>query len=463
MTRSDDGSAQRRALERIVTAAVTLGTLLALVDCNALLGNEDEYKLVPREAGARECLLNSQCIGEEVCIFRTCSPPCLEDEDCPAGARCLRTSRGRACVTSSLARCSGDNSCPEGSICFEGACRNACADGGACLGDQICTPSAVCVGSDPTRDPLADAGTNSDAGRDGGRDAGDGGPCIDAGVEDCFNSRDDDCDGATDCEDTQCSGPAQCVPEPSGAVLGTLLGAGATCPAGFTARTLRRGLDAEVACNGCSCVIQQSRCDAGIYGYGSYTCGQFQFATPLYNTFSDRCSAVQAGPNVHYYSLRSTTDCTPAGTGTPPPASWRETGTYCVADRIGGGCGAGSRCVPRTAKACALTTGAAACGAGYPTSSGAAWYSAFTDTRTCTCLCGNGFGPCSGYIEAFSGGACTGTSMQLGNGAEGNGCGLSFGVQSAIIRATAPDYPCPPQFTGGGALTATGAQTVCCR
>lgn len=448
-------------MKHLIRTAVALAALLSLVECNSLLGNEDEYKLVPPEAGARECLLNSQCIDDEVCIFRTCSPACLEDEDCARGSRCLRTSRGTACVTSNVARCSGDT-CPEGSICFEGDCRNACADGGACLGDQICTPNAVCVGNDPSHDPLADAGT-VDGGRDAGDAGRDAGPCVDAGAEDCFNNRDDDCDGDTDCADSQCSGPAHCVPEASGAVLGTLLAAGASCPTGYTARTLRRGLDAEVACNGCSCVIRQSRCDAGIYGYGSYTCGQFQFATPLYNTYSDRCSAVPAGANVHYYTLRATTDCTPAGTGTPPPASWGETGTYCAADRVGGGCAAGSRCVPRfTTKACSLRTGAATCGAGYPTST--TWYSAFTDTRTCTCLCATGFGSCSGYIEAFEGGACTGASTQLGAGAEGSACGLAFGLQSAIIRPSSiADTPCPTQFTGDGALTPTGAQTVCCR
>jgi hypothetical protein len=455
-------------LKHVIRAGVTLGALLSLVECNSLLGNEDEYRLVSRDSGSRECLLNSQCIGDEICIFRTCSPPCLEDEDCVNGARCLRTSQGTACVTTTAARC-GSETCPAGTICFDGSCRNECADGGACLGGQSCTPDAVCVGNDPSHDPLADAGTGG--GGAGGRDAGDAGPCVDAGAEDCFNNRDDDCDGDMDCADSQCASPAQCVPEgPANGVLGTLLAAGAsTCPTGYTARTLRRGLDAEVACNGCSCVIQRSTCDAGIYGYGSYPCGptQYQFATPLYNTFSDRCSAVPAGANVHFYSLRSTTECTPAGTGTPPAPSWGETRTYCAANRVGGGCAAGARCVPRaTTSACALTTGATTCGAGYPTTSGGTWYSAFTDTRTCTCLCGNGFGTCPGYIEAFSDGACAGPgTTQLGNGAEGSACGLGFGLQSAIIRPTAaiPNTPCPTQFTGDGALTPTGPQTVCCR
>jgi hypothetical protein len=455
--------------KHVIRAGAALGAWLSLVQCNTLLGNESDYRLAPLDGGARECLLNSQCLRDEVCIFRTCSPPCLEDEDCANGARCLRTARGTACVTLSAARCGGENSCPEGSACIDGACRNECADGGACLGDQICTPRAVCVGTDPAHDPAADGGVTADAGRDGGggRDGGDAGPCIDAGAEDCFNDRDDDCDGDTDCADSQCSGPAQCVPEgTSGAVLGTLVASGASCPAGFTARTVRRNLTAEVACNGCSCINPRTYCDAGIYGYGPHPCGpnEYQFGTILYNTFSDRCSAVPAGANVHYYSLRSTTDCTPAGTGSPPPPSWGETRTYCAANRVGGGCAAGSRCVPRaTTAACALTTGTAACSAasGYP--SGGTWYNNFTDTRTCSCLCGNGFGTCSGYIEAFSGGACTGSSVQLGSGAEGSACGLGFGLQTAIIRGSANHNACPPQFTGDGALTPTGPQTVCCR
>ncbi|HEY0469458.1 MAG TPA: hypothetical protein VGC79_34955, partial [Polyangiaceae bacterium] len=154
-----------------------LFSLFTVVACNAILGNEDSFNLLPKSS----CLLSSECSGDQICIFATCSNPCQKDKDCNPGDRCLVTSADdtTACVGPTQATCSGDT-CPSGTACSEGTCRTVCDTANPCRDDQTCT-NAVCVGIDANHDPgaasLGSAGASgsTSGGSDGTSEGGDAG------------------------------------------------------------------------------------------------------------------------------------------------------------------------------------------------------------------------------------------------------------------------------------------------
>src|SRR5262245_49573650 len=89
--------------------------------CNAIAGIEDPVVVKPQ---GESCILNSDCDdANQVCLFKTCSPPCEKDVDCDSGEYCLSTAAGNGCVSTGRASCNGGEPCPEGSACFEGQCR----------------------------------------------------------------------------------------------------------------------------------------------------------------------------------------------------------------------------------------------------------------------------------------------------------------------------------------------------
>ncbi len=131
--------------------SAALFAFLGAVACNAILGNESSYNLVPKTS----CLLSSDCPNEQICAFETCSKPCKLDKDCAPGDRCLVTKdeNSTACVGPIQATCSGDT-CPSGTSCSNGECRTVCDDATPCRKDQQCV-DAACVGTDRNHDPEA--------------------------------------------------------------------------------------------------------------------------------------------------------------------------------------------------------------------------------------------------------------------------------------------------------------------
>jgi hypothetical protein len=404
-------------------------------------------------------------------------------------------------VKSSAAHCVGVTTCPEQTTCSEGACRNECSRSQDCLVTQNCSVLSVCVGTDVTRDPGAvnedggpggassgggttGTGARSGAGGrtgtggksaggaapvDGGDEPGEAGVCTATGPEDCFNGKDDDCNGTMDCEDPACDGAGTCVPDAPGATFGTFILPGG-CPTGYSPVPLNHGITATYGCTGCSCVPNNdARCESGVYGHGPYTCPSYQFSGPLYNVIGDRCDPMPPDASLHYYDVRGFVTCSPQGTGTPYPASWTESRVFCAANKAGGGCGAGSRCVPKVpvtaAQSCTMTTGAVACGAKYPATTGETWYTGYTDDRQClACSCSFGGATCSGaYIQGYSGASCSGTPVTIGNGAEGDACPLGIVTASAKVVGTPTNPSCESNTGMTGALTATGPRTVCCQ
>lgn len=131
-------------------AWLTLGSAWA---CNAVLGI-DEGHIEARN----ECVLNSDCAADgNVCLFRVCSPPCKEDQDCNAGSRCLTTDNGTACAAQIATSCASDDDC-EGATCAGGMCRASCGQSSDCLTGQTCV-DRLCYGTDPNHDTIAGGGS----------------------------------------------------------------------------------------------------------------------------------------------------------------------------------------------------------------------------------------------------------------------------------------------------------------
>jgi hypothetical protein len=190
--------------------------VLSITACNAVLGIEEPTRVnslggsgsgnssaAGNSNGSSDdreaCVLNSNCLETELCLFRVCSPPCQEDRDCFSDERCLQLEGATACVASENATCTTESQCPEGSTCSEGQCRNRCisTDAGeqviiagdaagslACLDDQQCV-RGVCRGTDTLHDPVGDGG-----GAPGSPDGGNGGSSSNPGQD---GGADEDC------------------------------------------------------------------------------------------------------------------------------------------------------------------------------------------------------------------------------------------------------------------------------
>ncbi len=337
---------------------------------------------------------------------------------------------------------------------------------GAAGAAGISEGGAAGVGDEAGSGGAGEGGEGGEAGEAGSSSGGaGGGACVATGAEDCFNGKDDDCNGATDCADSACTASSTCVPDESGAELGTLLEMGSTCPKGYSAVTLHRGLVAEATCAGCTCEVASTYCTTSVIGHGSYACPGFQFMGPSYNMFTNSCKPISPGASVHHYLVQSYTDCTASGTATPSPAVWQETRTFCKADRVGRGGSSGSSCVPKaTSGACARKTGNATCSGAYAMSTGDTWSDGLSDTRTCgACQCYGGYGLCSGAtVQVFNQVGCTGTSASF-SGAEGDECPLPFAPASGQVVGTPVANPCVPNLNPSGEIKEAGPSTVCCR
>lgn len=311
------------------------------------------------------------------------------------------------------------------------------------------------------------AGKAAEGGSGAVGEAGGGGEpqCDPTSAEDCFNGVDDDCNGDVDCEDAACAEPAECVPVPGDAQLGTFLAAGESCPAGTSAVELHQGLTADPLCTGCSCLPAVSYCDSSIVGL---TCGQGVLGNS-YNVFSDRCSNVSPanGGSVRFYNVLGFSDCTPQGTATPSAVSWAQSNTFCKVDRMGLGCDAGSRCVAKAAEpACTIQSGERSCGGAYPRSTGDPWSTDYVDERECgECLCAFQFSAClGGAIQVYSQPNCQGTMVTLGSaGQQGDNCNVGFTPASGRVTGTPASNDCEPNTYAHGELQPQDSSTICCR
>jgi hypothetical protein len=112
-----------------------------------------------------------------------------------------------------------------------------------------------------------------------------------------------------------------------------------------------------------------------------------------------------------------------------------------------------------------MTAGEGTCPGVMPGASTDTWYTDFSDERECNqCQCGFGISKCiGGAIQVYSAAQCTGSTAQLGNGAQGDSCNmLPFTPASAKLLGTPESTSCPPNAYPSGELKPTEPKTVCC-
>jgi hypothetical protein len=152
--------------------------------------------------------------------------------------------------------------------------------------------------------------------------------------------------------------------------------------------------------------------------------------------------------------------CTPSGTPTLKPPTWTATESFCGAATMGGGCNAGSVCVPAApgSSVCQLTSGTRTCPAGTSTS---VWYTGYTGSQTCgACTCGSAINPSCDAVSLAVGSdyTCTGNSM-IASGAR---VCYPNGIYHPGISLGGAVSSCPAQSAVSGTLTPTGQMTLCC-
>jgi hypothetical protein len=331
------------------------------------------------------------------------------------------------------------------------------------------TSSGGAAGSGGASGGTAGSGGKSDAGMTGGA-AGSAGGKVDAGSENCFDNIDNDADGQIDCADPKCASVATCVTEEASHALGVLVDATAACPAGTTATAINRGIVGP-PCNGCTCAPYPISCSADVFTYD--TAAQCTGDTglsggTLVGNLTGPCvndaffQGNKAGVRV---ALKTNQQCSFGGTASVAPARWTTSKKLCAYTAKGGGCAAGKRCVPVQTDAttqCSLALGSTATCGGFGTTQND-WYTGFTDARTCgTCGCTASGGACQNAQVMFgSDYLCTVTSPQY----------VAANTKSCVMTAYSPPAgfsfaPVNPTCTASapvsGALTPTGAQTLCC-
>jgi hypothetical protein len=279
----------------------------------------------------------------------------------------------------------------------------------------------------------------------------------------CFDGIDNDCDGDTDCADSDCTAGSQCVPAVSaGFTLGITVLQASFCPAMFnSSAVINSGLTAgspACAANACSCTPSMN-CSATVTSYQTSGC----------INEAESVSAVNACRNFspNFPTMAMTWDgvinngggaCGPGGTSARSGTSWTTSSRFCQANAIGGGCAAGNVCVPKlSVQTCEIADGTVACDPGY--TSTASWYTGFSDGRSCSCTCGSASGGgCGTTIGVYATNNCTGSattpSPSCINSSTSKTLQILGGTNPTCGAATA---------AVSGMLAPTGPQTLCCR
>jgi hypothetical protein len=333
-------------------------------------------------------------------------------------------------------------------------------------------------GSQAGRGGTGGDGTGGIAGV-GGR--GGSGGCVPIGPENCFNGRDDDCDGYFDCGDADCGpGIAQCVPlDTNGGRIGVVVTNGTACPTGFTDVTaIYAGQLTGGACSGCSCRPPTvTACTTTISSYGAATdCANL--SNPGTQELALSSTQVCTTPSWtgsmlgQVYGVQATAftpvisgSCIASGVATPGPSSWTTSNRFCATATVGVCPIQGQVCIPATSSPkCTLWEGVHTCQIG---TSPSTYYTGYTDSRTCSsCSCGSPTGQgCSAMrVNVGTDYTCSpNVTASLSSG--GRFCYAGNGVYSpGVVFTGSPTQPtsCPATSSTSGGLSPTGIKTTCC-
>jgi hypothetical protein len=332
----------------------------------------------------------------------------------------------------------------------------------------------------------------SGAGGVGGADAG--GDASDARIEvapevpacvpvteDCFNGKDDDCDGKPDCADPDCMPTTICVPRPSGTV-GVTVDPTVNCPVGFGggATSLGSGPTAGSACTGCGgCGTGKTDCKANLYTQTTQAaCAQNtggKFVYQMSTLDSDACPIPDTnttnvyGARLDPWAVSPTCSAGPTGTPVAPKPIFGKAVKFCSSEKMDAaatnGCMAGFVCMPKpaTGKSCAMLDAVSQCPAG---TNADTLYTGITDARTCSaCSCSTAGATCDNiYVKMGSDYSCMNVDTGHIKGGLATCATQQFGVYVPGYEIVGTPTPpsCAPSSTASGTLSPTGGRTVCC-
>ncbi|HSO40011.1 MAG TPA: hypothetical protein VLT33_46105 [Labilithrix sp.] len=303
-------------------------------------------------------------------------------------------------------------------------------------------------------------------------DGGPVGPCVKTGSEICDDGIDNDCNGKTDCADDACGQRFRCVDAAPADWQLTALAEGSRpgCPAGF-------GDAADVSAVRASSGAPTCGCDCG----GASACMPTGIAVGIDNdpscsatneTLAPRsdCGRLQGnGFSVDANAFAKVTagsaaSCRPTGNGTVPALKDSRT---CAVPKVGGGCGGGQVCAPRTSNGyamCIAKSGSTTCPGSFPTSLHAGTNP--RDTRSCTgCTCTTA--PCTGEVKLYDSRDCNGgEKLTLTASGPPGACARvtngSFQARSYTATASGGCVMAAPG-KANGALDFDAERTICCK
>ncbi len=307
--------------------------------------------------------------------------------------------------------------------------------------------------------------------------------------EDCTNGKDDDGDGKTDCQDSECAS-YQCLdPAPMGwigPVLADLASSTpAPCPKAAPSEALVASYGTITAtpaqCSTCSCAVDGVVCALpSLLELRAAFCSAVNGSASFAITAANQCLAppnlslaVSYQGNPPGQALASKPSCKPSTsmptTDTPAFASQAR---LCAPGAVGGGCKPQAVCAPKIGpngasgamSACITAPGDMDCPAG-PYSVKKLVYGKADDTRNCSaCLCGNPVNvKCNGTSTVYSDAACTMVKAAIPH--TGACINSSAGSIRLMYAEEPPTGNC--SVTPGGGLPMGGVMpadphTLCC-
>lgn len=339
---------------------------------------------------------------------------------------------------------------------------------------------AVDGGGDASRDAspdaVADTGADSaaDSGADASPDAADSGADACAPkTEDCTNGTDDDCDGLSDCMDTDCTTGFTCVPPlPNGWTWATYAqNSRPACATGYgSPKDVNEGIVAAAATCGCACGTTNPTCTGGNLTIHAGSGGGCVNVTNQTGPASAGCHVLGAsfGTNNQNISVAgpapSGGSCTPNGTSMVPALTYQHQGRTCgYAGAAGAGCTMGNVCLPKANpfNACVSMTGMNACPNGFPVQHLVG--SNVTDTRGCSqCTCAFNAGTCAGTATFYTNNACANNPQTVAVDGACHGVANRTWTSYTYAPANAGVSCAPSAVNPNGAAAFSDLTTVCC-
>lgn len=301
--------------------------------------------------------------------------------------------------------------------------------------------------------------------------------CKKSGPEICDDGIDNDCNGATDCQDTACGAFSCQDAPPDWTAVEFAAAARPACSSNTAMIDLRVSAgDGSATCN-CSCGAVGGSCTAGTWTLTTGTdaacaVGVATKTVPL-NTGLGNCTAIGSsfgvGASIMKTAPTGPTSCNATAAVNGPISN----GRLCQPSKYGKGCGTNQVCAPKPpggATSCVTKLGASACPGGFTKRNTAG--TTENDQRTCTgCACAAPASCTGGSVSVYEGSMCK-TNGANADRAEniGTACGAAQPTASftaMYVKSTAPTgggcgAPTTPA-TPGGALTFTDQRTVCCK